>query len=215
MGTIEKELAAIRRMGDKPKTLEPVVVQDNFQQAFDLFADQTDIPESIQVGLCGDMRRHINDPRKAAKAVEYWTSDEDWLWEEGLEFLRNCGNKKGTFKQQAALFNRCVSGKYYVLEQFKRAARAKTTPRYMLLSKGTVLCECPVHSGDEGKFFRADDIYWITHPLRESVFCHCHVRAISQREADRLVRRGPPLAKQQEINPETGLPTGHLISKWG
>jgi hypothetical protein len=65
--------------------------------------------------------------------------------------------------------------------------------------------------GFHGLLLPVEDDFWKTHFPQNGYGCKCRVRQVSKREAQRLERDGIRSPEpEQELNPDTGLPTGHL-----
>lgn len=159
-------------------------------EVLNLAADQAGISPEIRPELLKGITDHQNDPRKAAKAVELGLSKlTNFEWKDGERFLQECQSQKATPKNLVALFANWVMGWVNVKAQYQRAQRAKVTHPYLLLERGPVICECPIHGDDEGIILKIDDPYWQTHPLRETVFCRCLIRSVSKREYERLTKK--------------------------
>ena len=155
-----------------------------FRQAFDCFADEVGIPEAVRLSLCQEMQRHINNPREGAKAVERHL-DEGWQWDEGLNVLRECEGKRGTFKQQASLFNDTVLRKYHGLRHLNEYGRtSENRPYVQILAVGdnrdhpecSKLHHMVAHGHSE--WARKN---WPPHRTG----CRCTVRTLNQRQLQR------------------------------
>lgn len=95
--------------------------------------------------------------------------------------------------------------------QWERIQRTKQSHPFLLYQLGPSREHRPEHVGFHGLLLPVDDPFWGTHMPPNGWGCKCRVRQISKVEAGRLERDGISAPEpEQEINPETGLPTGHL-----
>ncbi|MFW5837705.1 MAG: phage minor head protein [Desulfovibrionaceae bacterium] len=95
--------------------------------------------------------------------------------------------------------------------QWERIQRAKEALPYLLYSLGPSREHRPEHVGWHGVLLPVDDPWWTTHYPPNGWGCKCRVRQVSAAEARRLGTHGVPAPEpEQEIDPDTGLPTGHL-----
>ncbi len=98
--------------------------------------------------------------------------------------------------------------------QWERIQRTKKSHPFLLYEIGPSREHRPEHLGWHGTLLSADHPWWRTHFPMNGWGCHCRVRQVSRREAERLRRYGAPdPGRIQEIDPETGLPTGHIRAK--
>lgn len=95
--------------------------------------------------------------------------------------------------------------------QWERIERTKSSHPFLLYQLGPSEHHRPEHVGFHGLLLSVEDSFWNTHMPPNGYGCKCRVRQVSKVEAKRLekdgIRAGEP---EQEINPDTGLPTGHL-----
>ncbi|MCG2732510.1 phage minor head protein [Pseudodesulfovibrio aespoeensis] len=95
--------------------------------------------------------------------------------------------------------------------QWERIQRTKDSLSYLLYQLGPSREHRPEHVAWHGLLLPVDDPFWISHMTPNGWGCNCRVRPVSKREYERLqgegVRAPEPM---QEINPDTGLPTGHI-----
>lgn len=186
--------------------------KDSFDEAFQEVAEELNIPAEYRTSLCRAIKEHIDSPRDAAKAAEVWLSKFNFQWPEGMASLQNCSGKKGTFKQLCELVAHYVISKYRVAEQWQRIEKTKGGLPYVLLTFGPVMCRCPIHGDDYGLLLPVDHAYWKKYPPCEHIDCHCRIRQVSHWEYERLLKNGipaPASKETQELDPKTGLPTGH------
>lgn len=97
-------------------------------------------------------------------------------------------------------------------DQWNRIIEAQESHPYIMYLVGASSECCLGHSHWHGLMLLANDPWWSDHFPPNGLDCKCHVRSVSEYEAERLRRDGiPDMANAvPEINPETGLRTGHL-----
>lgn len=98
--------------------------------------------------------------------------------------------------------------------QWARIRRTQNSHPYLLYTVGPSREHRPEHLSWHGTLLPVDDPWWKTHFVPNGWGCKCRIRQISRREHDRLVKTGlpvPPNAATQELDPETGLPTGRRV----
>lgn len=95
--------------------------------------------------------------------------------------------------------------------QWERIQRTRKSLPYLLYQLGPSREHRPEHVGWHGLLLPVDDSWWETHMPPNGWGCKCRVRQVSGREAERLGASGVPAPEpMQEIDPDTGLPTGHV-----
>ncbi|WP_051284325.1 phage head morphogenesis protein [Desulforegula conservatrix] len=96
--------------------------------------------------------------------------------------------------------------------QWERILEAQDSHPYIMYMIGPSREHRPEHVSWHGLMLPVNDPFWNSHFPPSGWGCKCHARSISEHEAARLRRDGiPDMANSvPEINPETGLPTGHL-----
>ncbi len=95
--------------------------------------------------------------------------------------------------------------------QWRRAERTKKALPYLLYELGPSREHRDEHVAWHGTLLPIDDPWWNTHMPPNGWGCKCRVRQVSRAEAERLKTSGVPApGRAQQIDPETGLPTGHL-----
>lgn len=93
--------------------------------------------------------------------------------------------------------------------QWQRAERTKEALPYLLRTLGPSREHRQEHVAWHGTLLPVDDPWWDSHMPPNGWECKCRVRQVSRMEHARLTSEGLPAAdRKQEINPETGLPTG-------
>lgn len=93
--------------------------------------------------------------------------------------------------------------------QWERAERTKKALPYMLYELGPSREHRVDHVGWHGTCLPIDDPWWDEHMPPNGWGCKCRVRQVSRVEYERLTKNGVQAPdRKQEINPETGLPTG-------
>lgn len=95
--------------------------------------------------------------------------------------------------------------------QWERIQRTKEALPYLLYTVGPSREHRVEHLGWHGTLLPVDDPWWKTHFVPNGWGCKCRVRQVTRREYERLLKTGIPAPASQatqEINPETGLPTG-------
>lgn len=98
--------------------------------------------------------------------------------------------------------------------QWARIQRSKESLPYLLYTVGPSREHRPEHLSWHGTLLPVDDPWWKTHFAPNGWGCKCRIRQVSPREYERLLKQGvsaPPSQATQEINPETGLPTGRRL----
>ena len=99
--------------------------------------------------------------------------------------------------------------------QWQRMERTKDDLPYILRTLGPSREHRPDHVEWHGTLLPIDDPFWDTHFAPSGWGCKCHQRQVSQSEHNRLVDKGLPAAdREQDLDPETGLPTGRLDKKF-
>lgn len=95
--------------------------------------------------------------------------------------------------------------------QWERAERTKKALPFMIYELGPSREHRVDHAAWHGTLLPIDDPWWDTHMTPNGWGCKCRVRQVSRFEAERLGKEGVPAPdRKQEINPETGLPTGRM-----
>lgn len=98
--------------------------------------------------------------------------------------------------------------------QWQRIERTKKLRPYLLWVLGPSREHRPEHVAWNGTLLPVDDPWWDAHNPPCGWGCKCRIRQVGKSEADRMKRDGvedstaPP-----EMNPATGLPTGHWTSR--
>ena len=99
--------------------------------------------------------------------------------------------------------------------QWERIQRTKAGLPYLLYQLGPSREHRQEHVGWHGILLPADDPWWETHFPQNGWGCLCWVRQVSKAEHARLQNTGVRAPDpEQEINPETGLPTGHRMPSY-
>jgi hypothetical protein len=211
LGWVSRKLGGrSRRAGRRSaRSRTEKLTNDYFSTAFELVAQEIGVPAQFREGFCDALRSREDNPRAAAKIAEDWLSCFPFAWPEGERFLREYEGKKATAKQLAALVATYVTGKCRTLEQWERIARTEGTHPYLLLAPGPVRKPCPIHEGLYDLVLPVEHSFWIERPLRETVFCRCSVRQLSQHEMDRLRREGIQDPHGPPIRDTEGTLTGH------
>lgn len=98
--------------------------------------------------------------------------------------------------------------------QWQRIQRTQDTHPYLLYQLGPSEHHRPEHVAWNGLLLPVAHPFWATHMPINGWGCKCWVRQVSRREYDRLKEEGfqDPLAPQ-ELDPDTGLPTGRRITQ--
>jgi len=97
--------------------------------------------------------------------------------------------------------------------QWERIQRTKEALPFLLYQLGPSERHRPQHVQWHGVLLSPDDAWWQSHMPPNGWGCKCWVRQVGAPEAERLGREGTPAADTpQEINPDTGLPTGRLLA---
>ena len=95
--------------------------------------------------------------------------------------------------------------------QWERIQRTKKSHPYLLYQLGPSREHRPEHVALHGLLLPVDDPWWATHMPPNGWGCKCRVRQVSKTEADKLQRQGVRApAPEQELDPDTGLPTGRI-----
>lgn len=98
--------------------------------------------------------------------------------------------------------------------QWERAERTKKALPYMLYELGPSREHRVDHVGWHGTCLSIDDPWWDEHMPPNGWGCKCRVRQVSRVEYERLKKNGVQAPdRTQEINPETGLPTGRRVKR--
>ena len=96
--------------------------------------------------------------------------------------------------------------------QWERIERNKESHPYLLYELGPSREHRKEHQAWAGLCLPVDDDFWQTHYPQNGWGCKCRVRSVSGAEFDKLSETGVS-AREQEINEETGLPTGRFTNK--
>jgi len=98
--------------------------------------------------------------------------------------------------------------------QWARIERHRDTHPYLLYELGPSREHRDEHIKWAGTLLPVEHPWWQVHMPPNGYGCKCRVRAVSRGEAERLQRDGvkDPRAAQ-EIDPETGLPTGRRVGE--
>ena len=100
----------------------------------------------------------------------------------------------------------------YAAGQWERIQRTKNVLPFLLRTLGPSVKHRPQHVAWAGLLLPADDPWIASHPCPGAEFgCNCRYRQVGRAEAAKLKAEGIPSPGTQEINPDTGLPTGRLV----
>lgn len=94
--------------------------------------------------------------------------------------------------------------------QWERMQRNKRVLPYVLRELGPSAEHRPEHVAWHGMLLPIDDPWVQSHPCPCGFGCKCGWRQVGRVEYQRLVNDGVPGPGVQQINPQTGLPTGHV-----
>ncbi|EGJ49040.1 phage minor head protein [Desulfocurvibacter africanus] len=97
--------------------------------------------------------------------------------------------------------------------QWERIERTKQGLPYLLYQLGPSREHRPEHVAWHGLLLPVDDPFWTTHLPPNGWGCKCRVRQVTKTEAERIKRDGVQIPGAQELDPETGLPTGRLVKR--
>lgn len=95
---------------------------------------------------------------------------------------------------------------------WERIQRTKAALPFLLYEPGPSREHRPEHAAWFGLLLPADHEFWQTHFAPNGWGCQCRIRQVSRTEAERLKQTGLQ-AQIQEIDPESGLPTGRLADR--
>lgn len=99
--------------------------------------------------------------------------------------------------------------------QWDRIQRTKDALPYLLRTLGPSETHRQQHVVWHGTLLPADDPWWDSHFCPSGYGCKCRIRQVGEYEAGKLKEKGIPAAdRKQLLNPETGLPTGRMKSKF-
>jgi uncharacterized protein with gpF-like domain len=101
----------------------------------------------------------------------------------------------------------------YSAGQWQRIRRTKRALPYLLYEVGPSVHHRPEHLAWNGTLLPVDDPWWDTHPTPGGWGCKCHKRQVSRAEHDDMVANGVRSPGVQVIDPDTGLPTGHIVTQ--
>lgn len=102
----------------------------------------------------------------------------------------------------------------HAAQQWQRIQRNKDSYPYLLRLLGPSFEHREQHVRWNGTLLPVGHPWWLTHPCPSGYGCKCHWRAVGEREYQQLLVDGVPAGNRQpELDPETGLPTGHLVDK--
>ena len=98
--------------------------------------------------------------------------------------------------------------------QWDRIQRSVKVKPYLLYQVGPSARHREQHLAWHGTLLPVGDPFWQRAFPPNGWGCKCSVRAVSKREVDELERDGVPAPDREPvIDPDTGLPTGHLVNK--
>ncbi|WP_051182944.1 phage minor head protein [Desulfocurvibacter africanus] len=97
--------------------------------------------------------------------------------------------------------------------QWERIERTKASLPYLLYQLGPSREHRPEHMAWHGLLLPVDDPFWGSHMPPNGWGCKCRVRQVTKAEAERLKQDGVQIPGAQELDPETGLPTGRLVKR--
>ncbi len=96
--------------------------------------------------------------------------------------------------------------------QWERIQRTKRALPFLLYQLGPSREHRPEHAAWNGLLLPVDDLFWRSHYPPNGYGCKCRVRQVSTSEATRLETDGVN-AQIQEVDAESGLPTGHFTDR--
>ncbi|WP_421793936.1 phage minor head protein [Hydrocarboniphaga effusa] len=100
----------------------------------------------------------------------------------------------------------------YAAGQWERIQATKRVLPYLLRQLGPSVVHRPQHVAWNGVLLPVDHPWIAAHPCPGSEFgCKCRYRQVGRVEYEKLKTDGIPSPGVQEINPDTGLPTGRLV----
>jgi hypothetical protein len=95
--------------------------------------------------------------------------------------------------------------------QWNRAQRTKAALPYLIYELGPSREHRDEHVAWHGTLLPVDDPWWNTHLPPNGWGCKCVVRQVGRAEAERMKSAGVPAPERKQIlDPQSGLPTGHL-----
>lgn len=102
-------------------------------------------------------------------------------------------------------------GQAYNAGKWQRAEATKRAMPYLLYRLGASAEHRPEHASWDGICLPVGDTWWDMHMPKNGWGCQCWVQQITQYQYDKYLTEGlNSSVPTQEINPETGLPTGHI-----
>lgn len=97
--------------------------------------------------------------------------------------------------------------------QWERIERTKAGLPYLLYQLGPSREHRPEHVAWHGLLLPVDDPFWASHMPPNGWGCKCRVRQVTRNEAERIKQDGVQIPGAQELDPDTGLPTGRLVKR--
>lgn len=97
--------------------------------------------------------------------------------------------------------------------QWERVERTAKSRPYLLYQVGPSARHREQHLAWHGLMLPVDDDFWAVGFPPNGWGCKCHVRAVSQREADQLEKKGVLAPNPEPVLDDEGNPTGHLVNK--
>lgn len=101
----------------------------------------------------------------------------------------------------------------HAVGQWDRIQRNKRWRPYLLYQIGPAIHHREQHVAWHGLLLSVDDSFWSFAYPPSGWLCHCHVQAVSEREARTLEDDGIPAADAGPEVDEDGVPTGHISDK--
>ncbi|SHF87796.1 hypothetical protein [Vibrio gazogenes] len=151
--------------------------KDDFNQAFEHFADMFEIPKGERSKMKKILFTHINEKRTAIKSLLDELGNQ-WNNAKLQEILIKRGERSPYAKEQLGLFSSKVISLSYTNRMFRDAHLMP----YQKIERGSSNIECPIHTQYHGDVFEVDSDFWRVHPVGQHVDCYCSVRTISKSE---------------------------------
>ncbi|HEG4440072.1 TPA: hypothetical protein SD634_003370 [Vibrio cholerae] len=155
--------------------------KDDFNQAFEHFADMFEIPKGERSKMKKILFTNINDKRAAIKSLldvlgHHWNNDKL------KEILITRDERLSYAKEQMELFLSKVNHLASVNRSLQAAQKTKSSLPYLKINRGLTEFDCPIHAKHYDAVFEVDSDFWRVHPVGQHVDCYCSVRTISKSE---------------------------------
>lgn len=181
------------------------------------------VAKMMKVDLLGDVQQSLADAAQNGETLRDWSKkirpemEKRGWW--GVKQMTDplTGEIKtvqlGSARRLKTIYNSNMRAAR-ASGQWQRIQRNKATHPYLLYQLGPSVHHRPWHVALEGTLLPVDDPTWDEIYPPKGYGCKCWVQAVTRHGYGKLQSEGfqDPLAPQ-EIDPKTGLPTGHRVKQ--